>query len=563
MKSMIEVVSALICVTADDRSTSFPHKRESSFSVHPWTPVCAAMTSLNTLGVVAFMSILAHAAPVFAASPADLYQQHCATCHGGNRLGAMGPALLPENLERLRKSEALKILRSGRPATQMTGFENTLSPEESQQLVDWIYTPVTPPPTWPDAQMQASRIVHHAPGSLPDRPAAALDKIDLLNLFIVVEAGDHHISILDGDRLERIHRFPSRFALHGGPKFTPDGRYVFFASRDGWVSKFDLWNLKTVAEIRVGINTRNVAVSGDGKYVMAANYLPHTLVLLDAELKPLKTIEARSMKGDKTSRVSAIYDAAPRKSFIAAMKDINELWEISYDPHAEPVYEGLVHDFRMGEGNPMPGQFYPRRTLLEDVLDDFFFDASYEHVIGASREGGRGQVVNLDARKKIADIPLPGMPHLGSGITWQWQGRTVLASPNLKEGVVSVIDMKDWQPVKQIATLGAGFFMRSHEKSRYAWVDSMMSPNKDTLQVIDKETLDIVARLRPVPGKTLAHIEFTRDGRYALASLWEQDGALIVFDAATLKEVKRIPAAKPVGKYNVFNKINRSEGTSH
>jgi len=53
------------------------------------------------------------------------------------------------------------------------------------------------------------------------------------------------------------------------------------------------------------------------------------------------------------------------------------------------------------------------------------------------------------------------------------------------------------------------------------------------------------------------------DGRYALASLWEQDGAIIVFDAATLVEVKRIPMRKPVGKYNVHNKVTRSSGTSH
>ena len=33
--------------------------------------------------------------------------------------------------------------------------------------------------------------------------------------------------------------------------------------------------------------------------------------------------------------------------------------------------------------------------------------------------------------------------------------------------------------------------------------------------------------------------------------------------ATTLKEVKRIPMRRPVGKYNVYNKINRSEGTSH
>ena len=173
-------------------------------------------------------------------------------------------------------------------------------------------------------------------------------------------------------------------------------------------------------------------------------------------------------------------------------------------------------------------------------------------------------MVHLDVRRSIATLDLPGMPHLGSGITWTWQGRRVMATPNLKEGVVSIIDMKDWKTLRQIRTPGPGFFMRSHENSRYAWVDSMMSrEHKDTLTVIDKETLEIAAQLKPVPGKTLAHIEFTKDGKYALASLWENDGALIVFDAATLKEVKRIPAKRPVGKYNVWNKITRSEGTSH
>lgn len=498
-----------------------------------------------------------------AAGTAQRYQQHCASCHGADRLGGMGPALLPESLERLRKPAALQTLREGRAATQMPGFASVLSDQELQQLVDWIYTPVLPTPTWSEEKMRASRIEHVAKGSLPDQPAPLYQGVDMMNLFVLVETGDHHVSLLDGDKLERIHRFPSRFALHGGPKFTPDGRYVYFASRDGWVSKYDIWNLKTVAEIRVGINTRNVAVAGDGSVVIAANYLPHNLVILDADLNPIKTLEARSAKGDRTSRVSAVYDAAPRQSFVAAMKDINELWDISYDPKAEAVYEGLVHDFRMGEGNPRPGRFYPKRTLLEDVLDDFFFDAGYDHVIGASRAGELGQVVNLDARRKITDIGLPGMPHLGSGITWSWQGRTVLASPNLKEGVVSVIDMATWRTIKQIPTLGPGFFMRSHENSRYAWVDSMMSKHRDTLQVIDKDSLEVVAQLRPEPGKTLAHVEFTRDGRYVLASLWEMQGAVIVFDASTLKEVKRIPASKPVGKYNLHNKITRSEGTSH
>jgi hypothetical protein len=58
-------------------------------------------------------------------------------------------------------------------------------------------------------------------------------------------------------------------------------------------------------------------------------------------------------------------------------------------------------------------------------------------------------------------------------------------------------------------------------------------------------------------------VEFTRDGRYVLVSIWEIDGALLVYDAATLEEIRRIPMSKPSGKYNVYNKIQRSAGTSH
>ena len=244
-----------------------------------------------------------------------------------------------------------------------------------------------------------------------------------MNLFVVVEAGDHHVTILDGDRFEPLARVPTRYALHGGPKFTPDGRYVYFGSRDGWVTKFDLWNLKTVAEVRAGLNTRNVAVSADGRYVMVANYLPHTLVVLDArDLSLVKVIEVRDQQG-KSSRVSAVYDAAPRKSFVAALKDIPEIWEISYDDNAAPIYDGFVHDYKLGEGIALPGKLNPRRTPLDEVLDDFFFDPSYAYVIGAARTGGKGQVVNLDVRRKIADVPLPGLPHLGSGISWDYGAR--------------------------------------------------------------------------------------------------------------------------------------------
>jgi mono/diheme cytochrome c family protein/DNA-binding beta-propeller fold protein YncE len=506
----------------------------------------------------------AASAPARVPAPDVLYQQHCAACHGAQRTGGMGPALLPESLERLRKPEALKVIGGGRPATQMPAFADQLKADELSALAAWIYTPVSPAPVWAEADIRASRTEVAGAGTLPAKPVWTADP---MNLFVVVEGGDHHVTLLDGDRFEPIHRFATRYALHGGPKFTPDGRHVYFGSRDGWITKYDLWNLTIVAEVRAGLNMRNVAVSGDGKWVMAANYFPHTLALFDADLRLVKTYAATSPDGKASSRVSAVYDAAPRSSFIVALKDLPELWEISYDPKAESIYDGLVHDFRMGEGVARPGFLGVKRTRLDEPLDDFFFDQGYVHVLGATRGRSAGaptaQVINLDVRRKIAELPIAGMPHLGSGITFAWNGTTVLASPNLKDGALDVIDMKTWKPVKTITTPGPGFFVRSHEKAPYAWADSMMSAGaKDTLTIVDKRTLAVVARVRE-PGKTLAHIEFTKDGRHALASVWERDGALIVYDAATFEEVKRLPMSKPVGKYNVFNKITRSEGTSH
>jgi hypothetical protein len=240
---------------------------------------------------------------------------------------------------------------------------------------------------------------------------------------------------------------------------------------------------------------------------------------------------------------------------------VPEIWEVFYGPN--PPHYGFAHDWRIEGPAPQTKPFPIRKITTPDYLDDFFFDQSYEYVMGASRSGDGGQVIDLVIGHKIADLDLPGMPHLGSGITWKHGDTTVMATPHLKGGTVSVIDMKTWETVKQIETQGPGFFMRSHENSPYVWVDVFFGPNKDLMHVIDKQSLEIVKTLRPEPGATVAHVEFTQDGKHALVSIWEDDGAVIVYDAATLEEVRRLPMRKPSGKYNVWNKITFSEGTSH
>lgn len=474
------------------------------------------------------------------------YKTHCASCHGTERLGAMGPALLPDNLKRLRQKNAATVIAEGRAATQMPAFKNVLNESQRKALVDYIFTQPEVTPTWTEKDVVASQVVTYKQGELANKPVF---KADLMNLFLVVEIGDHHVTVLNGDTFEPIHRFKTRFALHGGPKYSPDGRFVYFASRDGWITKYDIYNLKVVAEVRAGINTRNLAISSDGKSVIVANYLPYNLVMFDAEnLDLLKVYPVVNNEG-KTSRVSAVYNAPPRNTYIAALKDLKEVWEIPYPVNGKPADV--------------------RKITVNDYLDDFFFDPDYKLLIGASRDAAGGQVVDLDLGKVVNSIPLPGMPHLGSGITWDYQGpadkapKQVLASPNLKEGKVSVIDMNTWKVIKEIKTEGPGFFMRSHENSPYAWVDVFFGPNKEAVHVIDKATLEIVKTLRPSPGKTAAHVEFNKDGSKVILSIWDMDGEIIVYDANTLKEEKRLPMVKPSGKYNVWNKTQYERGTSH
>jgi hypothetical protein len=154
--------------------------------------------------------LIALAGPAAAGAP-ELYARHCASCHGVDRLGGMGPALLPESLGRMKPEAVAKVIGNGRVATQMPGFSDSLRTDEIAALAELVRTPLPAIPHWERKEIEASRQILVGPEALPDRPQWQADP---LNLFVVVEAGDHHVTILDGDRFEPLARFPSRFALH-------------------------------------------------------------------------------------------------------------------------------------------------------------------------------------------------------------------------------------------------------------------------------------------------------------------------------------------------------------
>lgn len=199
---------------------------------------------------------------------------------------------------------------------------------------------------------------------------------------------------------------------------SADGRYIIRAHCNGWLHKYVQGSSTAMASIRVGERIHTLAFSADERYLAVANAIPQTLVLLNSDLAPRNTLPITSHDGQQSSHVSAIYPAAPRQGFVVLLHEIPELWEISTDPAAPDIPTGFIHDHRMREGSFIPGYLNPRRTRLTRLYPQHTFNQDYSLLKMATPQGS-GQVVSLDARKRIADLPLLDHPYLGEEIVWQ------------------------------------------------------------------------------------------------------------------------------------------------
>lgn len=388
-------------------------------------------------------------------------------------------------------------------------------------------------PVWPgdEAAIRATHTVHAV---LQGGPAHAAD---LRTLVLLADPTDRQLTLLDGDGFVPLRRIALDHALTDAPPVSPDGRFAFLATRDGWVRKLDLPALRSVAEIRVGSELRSVALSADGRVLMAGNAAPHTLVALGADdLALIRRIPVRNKDG-LGSGVVRVVDATPRHSFIAVFSDLPEAWEMSYEANPQPVYEGLVHDFKLREGHVVEGPFAPRRSRLDTPIADFFFEPSFEHMIGVPPDAAVAHVVHLDVRRVIIRTPLAGSPHAGGGAAWMHGGQRVVALPDRARNLVSVLDADTWRVLREVPTAAPGSVLYSHEASPYAWLGGFDGALRGCFQLIDKATLTVAESICPQPGAAVAQLSFSRDGRHALARV---PGTLVVYDSVTLQEVKRI-----------------------
>jgi hypothetical protein len=142
-----------------------------------------------------------------------------------------------------------------------------------------------------------------------------------------------------------------------------------------------------------------VAASADGRWRIESH--DGTVRVFDGE-RLAKTLPAQRLGGDgRAGVVDAVYLPA-RRSFVIAFDTLPELWELSVDPQAPPVHDGLVHDYRMGEAIATPGFLGVRRTPLAAPVRSLTVDARGGPYVLARSADGAWLLINLDVRQPIA-----------------------------------------------------------------------------------------------------------------------------------------------------------------
>ena len=188
------------------------------------------------------------------------------------------------------------------------------------------------------------------------------------------------------------------------------------------------------------------------------------LVLRDSTGQSVARWPLRDAQG-RPGTLLAVCALPLRHSHVIVVQGWTELWEISHDPTAPPIYDGLVHDWRMGEGISRPGYLGIRRIRLEHPWMAVFSDDRVPWLLGAEASAdGRADavVLHLDVRRAVARWPLGTLDEAAARGGWLYGSALQGAATNVftlrlpaSDGDWRLIDIRTWRPHSGSGTPGS------------------------------------------------------------------------------------------------------------
>ena len=491
----------------------------------------------------------------------EFVSSECGGCHNPKRVGATGPNITKKRLRKgikngkgeyqtssvtgrpltpMSAKAIFATVKHGRPNTSMPAWGTASNPigrplgeSEIKAISQYLYNQAAPEQfKWGMQNMEASHEILIPEDELPAEPTHDHPVDDLL---MVTEREHFGMAVIDGDTLEVAAHLKAGARAHGYT-FSPDGRFAYNLGRDGWLYKYDLYTLKAVSKVRVGMDARGIAISDNGEYLLTGMYIPTQAVVVDAEtLEPLKLIDTHDVKsingGRVDSRICTVNDVRPEVGpyFLMALKEAGQVWRINYAKEGFPVEK--LH----GVG---------------EILHDGFLRPDNEVFFLASQSSNHVAAIDVKEMEVRKRIETGKKPHPGPGAIWHANGNTYAASPHIGAGKNVVWNAETLEIAGEVSSGAPGLFVRAYPKMKYVWFDSVFPPKTEEIVVHEKEPpFKVVKRI--TEGTQTLHPEPDADGEYVFVSDWKE-GVVRVYDDETLEKVKTIKDVKtPTGIFSV------------
>jgi len=531
---------------------------------------------------------------------AQKYEKECQGCHGPIHQGGVGSDLRASALKKKSREFLAEVVMNGRKNTAMPAWKDSFSKDDASGMIDWLMD-------WKNTVELTLSLdeVKKSWAKLADREALAKKypvsddgKImyqgaqikNIKDITFATERDASLVDFIDSTTGGVLSRHKAGFAVHVTVTNKKNPRYAYSISRSGRLTMFDIGTpgQPALATVQVGQESRGLAVSPNGKYVIAGNYNPGGAVLCDAvTLEPLKAYDtSRVIDPDGEigpSRVASLADTPYGPYFAMALKDGGHVYIIDYSKPNFPIVGDI----------PNIGKILHDAFLNEDEGKDFgryFMIASQgSDVVGIVdfKEKNLAALVHTGPRSK---------PHPGQGSSWysKGQNKQLHATQSMNFGDTVIWD-SNWKVVKHVKTSGGGLFVGTSPHTPWIWSDCVLGQpehynevyliNKDTLetdriikvgkkkgQLIDAKTKKVLQewdatqhepvavnevaskmsqeKLLPMPKKLgaakktpvqprLLHAEPANHGAWTMISEWTT-GRIGIYDSETGKFIKYI-----------------------
>ena len=429
---------------------------------------------------------------------AKVYEKECQGCHGPIHQGGVGSDLRPAVLKKKSREFLVETIMNGRKNTAMPAWKAKFSKDDAAGMIDWLMD-------WKNTVELTLSLdeVKKTWAKLADRetlakkyPVAHDGKItykngDVKNIKDITFATERDASLvdfIDSTTGKVLSRHKAGFAVHVTVTNKANPRYAYSISRSGRLTMFDIGapGQPALATVQVGQESRGLAVSPDGKYVIAGNYNPGGAVLCDAKtLEPLKAYDtSRVIDPDGEigpSRVASLADTPYGPYFAMALKDAGHVYIIDYSKPNFPIVGDI----------PNIGKILHDAFLNEDEGKDFG-----RYFMIASQGSDLMGIVDFK-NKNLAAIVHTGprsKPHPGQGSSWysKGQNKQLHATNSMNFGDTVIWD-SNWKVVKHVKTAGGGLFVGTSPHTPWIWADCVLGQPKDYNEVdlINKDTLEI------------------------------------------------------------------------